>query len=200
MTDEPSPQSPNSIDHKCRDPCGYAGCGINAECKVSQHSAICSCIPDYIGDPFVKCGEWGGMAGGCKVNKVSGIWSEIWSTIYDQLNIIYNLIRFEIIIPSWVTFQLSEPCAPDPFVFSSACASSTSSRPSLFQPFVSEDGRHKNVGKGWENYPPRKVIATCKTCSKIEFAPLASSRMQSDSFARYMSCSISTIFMGSFTI
>ena len=49
---------PSSIDHKCRDPCGYAGCGVNAECRVSQHSAICSCIRDYIGDPFVKCGEW----------------------------------------------------------------------------------------------------------------------------------------------
>lgn len=39
---------------KCRDPCPGA-CGAHALCQVRQHSAICTCPPKYVGDPFVRC-------------------------------------------------------------------------------------------------------------------------------------------------
>lgn len=41
-------------NQKCIDPCPGT-CGINAKCQVINHSPICSCLPDYVGDPFVRC-------------------------------------------------------------------------------------------------------------------------------------------------
>ena len=40
--------------NKCIDPCPGT-CGINAQCTVRNHLAMCSCIPGYEGDPFVSC-------------------------------------------------------------------------------------------------------------------------------------------------
>ena len=40
--------------NKCIDPCPGT-CGINAECNVRNHIAMCVCLPGYIGDPFVSC-------------------------------------------------------------------------------------------------------------------------------------------------
>lgn len=45
------------IGHRCTDPCGPEVCAKNAVCRVVDHNAICSCLPGYIGDPFVKCGR-----------------------------------------------------------------------------------------------------------------------------------------------
>lgn len=42
------------INQKCVDPCPNV-CGTNAVCRVQNHSPICSCIPNYIGDPFTRC-------------------------------------------------------------------------------------------------------------------------------------------------
>ena len=42
------------VNQKCKDPCPGT-CGTNANCKVFNHSPICSCIPGYTGDPFVRC-------------------------------------------------------------------------------------------------------------------------------------------------
>ncbi|KAK7075251.1 hypothetical protein SK128_022665 [Halocaridina rubra] len=42
------------INQKCIDPCPGA-CGTNAECRVSNHSPVCSCAPGYTGEPFVRC-------------------------------------------------------------------------------------------------------------------------------------------------
>jgi len=42
------------IRQKCHDPCPGT-CGVNAECQVHNHNPICSCPPNYIGDPFVQC-------------------------------------------------------------------------------------------------------------------------------------------------
>lgn len=39
---------------KCEDPCRGA-CGFNAECKVVNHQAFCSCPPGFQGDPFSGC-------------------------------------------------------------------------------------------------------------------------------------------------
>ena len=42
-------------NYKCVDPCQRGLCGINAECRVQNHNAICSCISGYFGDPFTRC-------------------------------------------------------------------------------------------------------------------------------------------------
>lgn len=39
---------------KCRDPCP-GSCGLNAECRVSNHIPNCICKSGYIGDPFTAC-------------------------------------------------------------------------------------------------------------------------------------------------
>lgn len=41
-------------NQKCVDPCPGT-CGLNAECHVVNHSPICSCLPNYVGDPFIRC-------------------------------------------------------------------------------------------------------------------------------------------------
>ncbi|KAF0311013.1 Neurogenic locus notch 3 [Amphibalanus amphitrite] len=43
------------IGVNCVDPCAEVQCGLNANCKVIQHRAICSCPRGYGGDPFVSC-------------------------------------------------------------------------------------------------------------------------------------------------
>lgn len=39
---------------KCRDPCPGT-CGHLANCKVVNHSPICTCPPRHSGDPFRSC-------------------------------------------------------------------------------------------------------------------------------------------------
>lgn len=41
-------------NQKCVDPCPGT-CGINAICKVINHSPVCSCNHGYTGDPFIRC-------------------------------------------------------------------------------------------------------------------------------------------------
>lgn len=41
-------------ENKCVNPCPKL-CGINANCKMINHSPICSCRPSYTGDPFTMC-------------------------------------------------------------------------------------------------------------------------------------------------
>ena len=45
------------IREKCQDPCQTHTCGINAECMVRNHRALCVCIDGYVGDPFTICEE-----------------------------------------------------------------------------------------------------------------------------------------------
>lgn len=42
------------VNERCINPCAGA-CGLNAECNIINHTPICSCIPGYQGDAFVKC-------------------------------------------------------------------------------------------------------------------------------------------------
>lgn len=42
------------VNKKCQDPCPGT-CGQNARCQVVNHNPICSCSPDFTGDPFVQC-------------------------------------------------------------------------------------------------------------------------------------------------
>lgn len=41
-------------NNKCTDPCPGV-CGINAECRVQNHSPVCICIEGYEGDPMNSC-------------------------------------------------------------------------------------------------------------------------------------------------
>lgn len=45
------------IREKCQNPCFTHSCGVNAECKVQNHRAICVCLPGYIGNPIAVCEE-----------------------------------------------------------------------------------------------------------------------------------------------
>lgn len=42
------------IDEKCTDPCP-GSCGLNAQCSVIKHVAVCTCLEGYKGDPFTLC-------------------------------------------------------------------------------------------------------------------------------------------------
>lgn len=48
------PSDKACINQKCKDPCPGT-CGINAKCRVNNHSPICSCKKGYVGDPFTRC-------------------------------------------------------------------------------------------------------------------------------------------------
>ena len=45
------------IREKCQDPCQSHTCGINAECMVRNHRALCVCLDGFVGDPFTICEE-----------------------------------------------------------------------------------------------------------------------------------------------
>lgn len=42
------------INNKCIDPCPGV-CGLNAECRVSNHVPACDCISGYTGNPLAAC-------------------------------------------------------------------------------------------------------------------------------------------------
>lgn len=42
------------LTQHCRDPC-QGLCGINSECNVINHVPSCTCIEDFVGDPFTAC-------------------------------------------------------------------------------------------------------------------------------------------------
>lgn len=44
------------LSNKCVDPCAGA-CGINSKCEVKNHRALCTCMSNYRGDPYVRCNE-----------------------------------------------------------------------------------------------------------------------------------------------
>ena len=48
------------IRQKCSDPCTGI-CGSNALCRAVNHRSICSCPPDFTGDPFVSCNKQAGI-------------------------------------------------------------------------------------------------------------------------------------------
>ena len=53
------PECPNHlacIEEKCQNPCNYFTCGRNAECRVKEHRATCTCLHGYEGgNPNVEC-------------------------------------------------------------------------------------------------------------------------------------------------
>ncbi|XP_059474496.1 neurogenic locus notch homolog protein 1-like [Neocloeon triangulifer] len=42
------------VNLRCVDPCAGA-CGIGADCRATNHKAVCSCPKTMTGDPFVRC-------------------------------------------------------------------------------------------------------------------------------------------------
>lgn len=54
VTSAECPREKACINQKCENPCINA-CGTNAECKVINHSPICTCVSQYTGDPFTRC-------------------------------------------------------------------------------------------------------------------------------------------------
>lgn len=44
------------VNEKCINPC-QGSCGPNAECRVVSHKPMCTCYPDYTGDPFFGCNK-----------------------------------------------------------------------------------------------------------------------------------------------
>lgn len=47
------------VQRECVDPCLFENpCGANAECMAKAHRAVCSCIPNHKGNPYVKCNQY----------------------------------------------------------------------------------------------------------------------------------------------
>lgn len=43
------------IDQERPTPCEPSPCGANAKCKEYHSAGSCSCLPDYIGNPYEGC-------------------------------------------------------------------------------------------------------------------------------------------------
>ena len=56
-TDPECPDHLACIQEKCQNPCFTTTCGVNAECRVTRHRAICYCKAGYEGDPYRICEE-----------------------------------------------------------------------------------------------------------------------------------------------
>lgn len=54
ITSSECPLNQACVNQKCIDPCPGT-CGINAKCQVVNHNPICSCPPNFTGDPFLRC-------------------------------------------------------------------------------------------------------------------------------------------------
>lgn len=51
-SDSECPGTEACINRQCRNPCD---CGLNAECHIHNHRAVCSCQPGYEGNPKTAC-------------------------------------------------------------------------------------------------------------------------------------------------
>lgn len=43
------------LNLRCESPCAGSVCGINAECRVFDHTATCACTSGFSGDAFIRC-------------------------------------------------------------------------------------------------------------------------------------------------
>lgn len=48
------PSNKACVNQKCKDPCPGV-CGTNADCRVNNHSPICTCRDGFTGNPFTRC-------------------------------------------------------------------------------------------------------------------------------------------------
>ena len=91
-------------NQKCIDPCPGT-CGSNADCRVVNHSPLCSCRPGYTGDAFTRC-----------------------LPIPSERNTIVNIIRMSINLPLLlapapviVKDMYRDPCVPSPCGSNAQC-------------------------------------------------------------------------------
>ncbi len=49
------PNTKACVNQKCIEPCSISTCGIDAECRVYEHTAVCQCPAGYTGDAFRRC-------------------------------------------------------------------------------------------------------------------------------------------------
>ena len=56
-TDPECPDHLACIREKCQNPCFTTTCGVNAECRVTKHRAVCVCNQGFVGDPYRICEE-----------------------------------------------------------------------------------------------------------------------------------------------
>lgn len=54
VTNTDCPKDKACLNNKCKDPCPGI-CGINAECRVSNHAPSCFCFGGYTGNPSTAC-------------------------------------------------------------------------------------------------------------------------------------------------
>ncbi|CAG7819415.1 unnamed protein product [Allacma fusca] len=54
VTDSDCGPSRSCSNYNCINPCANA-CGVNANCEVRNHGAVCSCPRGFRGDPFTQC-------------------------------------------------------------------------------------------------------------------------------------------------
>lgn len=43
------------VNQHCIDPCSNEVCGVNADCRVDNHSIVCECQQNYTGNALVEC-------------------------------------------------------------------------------------------------------------------------------------------------
>ena len=48
------PKDKSCVRNKCVDPCPGT-CGLNADCRVSNHIVVCTCLRGFSGDPYSSC-------------------------------------------------------------------------------------------------------------------------------------------------
>jgi hypothetical protein len=49
------PAIKSCYNRQCVDPCAGKVCGINAECRIYDHTAICECPEGFVGNAFYQC-------------------------------------------------------------------------------------------------------------------------------------------------
>lgn len=89
------------VNQKCIDPCPGT-CGLSALCQVVNHNPICTCPPQYAGDPFIRC------------QVVIGMYTS-------PLNHAKILIRYPLVNEPVVTPEPKDPCVPSPCGANSKC-------------------------------------------------------------------------------
>ena len=55
--DPDCPEDLACISEHCLNPCSAKTCGKNAACGAKRHTAVCTCLPGFIGDPASVCRE-----------------------------------------------------------------------------------------------------------------------------------------------
>lgn len=94
------------INQKCRDPC-VGSCGLNTDCQVYQHAAICSCTEGYTGNPFESC------------HVTQNIGNHIFHAIF--FVVIVKLLLFIAILFSEPLPSVYDKCDPSPCGANAAC-------------------------------------------------------------------------------